>query len=334
MERKNNPSRILIRNFFAGLFLLSICSLGHRALAQQEAMYSQYMFNMLSVNPAYAGSRDVLSVTGLYRQNWIGIEGAPTTQTISADMPLNKERIGIGFQAFNDKVGETGSTGFYGNYAFRVKVSQSATLSLGLQAGVTNYRANLLNVNTGGGAGSDPAFSVNINKFLPNFGTGIYFSTDKFYVGVSVPQLIKGKLNDFSRSDTARQQRHFFGMVGAVVRLSNALAIKPSILAKAVAGAPIALDFNANLWIRNRFAIGASFRTSNLKFEEASAGNHRIGDALVGMVEMQLSDQFRFGYAYDYMLNGLQGIQTGSHEVMLRYEFGYHKSRILTPRYF
>jgi type IX secretion system PorP/SprF family membrane protein len=333
MERKINICMKHLRNYFSGFFLLSICLLSHQTFAQQEAMYSQYMFNMLGVNPAYAGSRDVLSITGLYRQSWIGIQGAPVTQTISADMPLNKERIGIGFQAFNDKSGVIGNTGFYGNYAFRVKVSQSATLALGLQAGVTNFRADFLSVNTGGGPGSDPAFQNNINKFLPNFGTGIYFSTDKFYLGVSVPQLIRGKLNEFSRSDSSRQQRHFFGMAGGVLRLSNALAIKPSVLVKAVAGAPIAFDFNANLWIRNRFALGASFRTSNIKFDNAAA-NHRLGDALVGMVEMQLSDQFRFGYAYDYMLNGLQGNQTGSHEIMLRYEFGYHKSRILTPRYF
>jgi type IX secretion system PorP/SprF family membrane protein len=315
--------------------IIGLSGISTAVQAQQEAMYSQYMFNMLSVNPAYAGSRDVLSVTGLYRQNWIGIDGAPVTQTITADMPLNKERVGLGLQAFNDKAGVIGSTGLFGSYAFRVKVSQRATLALGLQAGAINYRADYLTVNTNGGVGSDPAFSQNINKFLPNFGTGIYFSTDKFYVGVSCPQLIRGKLNEYSKSDSSRQQRHFFGMLGLVLRLSNTIALKPSVLAKAVSGAPIAYDFNMNMWLKNRIALGASYRTSNLSFQKAtSAANHRLGDALVGMVEFQLSDQFRFGYAYDFMLNGLQTNQTGSHEVMLRYEFGYHKSKILTPRYF
>jgi type IX secretion system PorP/SprF family membrane protein len=308
------------------------CLFSAKVSAQQEAMYSQYMFNMMAVNPAYAGSRDVLSATGLYRQNWVGIAGAPVTQTITADMPLSRERIGIGFQAFNDEVGVTTSTGFYGTYAFRVKVSQKATLSLGLQAGATNFRANFTDVKTG--LPSDPAFSQNVNKFLPNFGTGIYFSTDKFYLGVSVPQLIRGKLSEFSRSDSSRQQRHFFAMAGTVLRLSNSLALKPSVLAKAVAGAPLAADFNMNLWIKNRLALGASFRTSNFKFNKLQPIDHRLGDAVVGMIEVQLNDQLRFGYAYDYMLNGLQNVQTGSHEVMLRYEFGYHKSKILTPRYF
>lgn len=309
-----------------------LCVASADVFAQQEAMYSQYMFNMMAVNPAYAGSRDVMSATGLYRQNWIGIDGAPVTQTFTMDAPLSKERIGIGFQAFNDQVGVINSTGFYGTYAFRVKVSQRATLSLGLQAGATNYRANFRDVVTG--LPSDPAFSQNVNKFLPNFGTGIYFSNDKFYLGVSVPQLIRGKFNEFSKSDSSRQQRHFFAMAGTVIRLSNSLTLKPSILAKAVAGAPIAMDFNANLWIKNRIALGGSFRTSNFKFDKLQPVDHRLGDAVVGMLEVQLNDQLRFGYAYDYMLNGLQTLQTGSHEVMLRYEFGYHKSKILTPRYF
>ena len=321
-------SYLIIKSFA----VVALCLVSANVMAQQEAMYSQYMFNMMSVNPAYAGSRDVLSATGLYRQNWVGIAGAPTTQTITMDAPLSRERIGVGFQAFNDQVGEMNSTGFYATYAFRVKVSQKATLSLGLQAGATNFRANFRDIKTG--LPTDPAFSQNVNTFLPNFGTGIYFSTDKFYLGVSVPQLIRGKFNEFSASDLSRQQRHFFAMAGTVVRLSNTLALKPSILAKAVAGAPVAVDVNANLWIRNRLSLGASFRTSNFKFDNQQPIDHRLGDALVGMVEVQLNDQLRFGYAYDYMLNGLQNVQTGSHELMLRYEFGYHKSKILTPRYF
>ena len=140
ISNKNNmkKSYLIIKSFA----IAALCLVSANVMAQQEAMYSQYMFNMMSVNPAYAGSRDVLSATGLYRQNWVGIAGAPTTQTITMDAPLSRERIGVGFQAFNDQVGEMNSTGFYATYAFRVKVSQKATLSLGLQAGATNFRAN------------------------------------------------------------------------------------------------------------------------------------------------------------------------------------------------
>lgn len=329
MEKK--PIRNRVKTFFNRVALASVVVAGlsvHQAQAQQESMYSQYMFNTLALNPAYAGSRDVLSMTALYRRQWIGIEGAPTTQTFTADMPLNKERIGLGMQLFNDQIGAQRSTGAYASYAFRVKVSRRTTLALGLQAGATNFRWDLASVNAGA---ADPVFSQNVNKWLPNFGTGIYISNDKAYFGVSVPSLIRGKLNEYSRSDSARQQRHYFLMAGFVMRLGNSLHLKPSVLFKGVQGAPVAFDANLNLWIKNRIAVGASYRTGNLKFNNDKISGGKLGDAIVGLIEVQLNDQLRFGYAYDYMLNDLK---KESHEIMLRYEFGFSKSKILTPRYF
>lgn len=311
---------------FFGFILVAVL-LPQFAQAQQEAIYSQYMFNTLALNPAYAGSRDVLSMTALYRQQWWGVEGAPTTATFTADMPLNKERIGLGIQAFSDAIGESRNTGAYASYAFRVKVSRRTTLSLGLQAGATNLRWALANVNTGS---ADPVFTSNLNRWLPNFGTGIFLSNDRAYIGFSVPQLVRGKLSEFSRSDSARQQRHYFLMMGFVARLGNTVHMKPSILAKAVQGAPVSVDANINFWFRNRFALGASYRTGNLKFNNDNFGG-KLGDAIVGLVEVQLNDQLRFGYAYDHMLNDLN---KQTHEIMLRYEFGFSKSKILTPRYF
>ncbi len=314
-----------------GLAALLVAGLATQpAQAQQEGMYSQYMFNMMAVNPAYAGSRDVLSLTALHRQGFSGIEGAPSTQTFTADMPVRGERIGVGLQAFNDKAGAIGTSGLYGSYAFRIKVSDRGTLALGLMAGVSSYRADLTSVNTGV---PDPAFSQNISKFLPNFGTGIYFSTDRFYFGASVPQLIRGRLNDYTpvgNDRYARQERHFFGMMGAVFPLGQSLALKPSVLVKGVSGAPLSYDVNANLWIRNRIALGASYRFSNPAFNDKSY-SQRLGDMVVGLVELQLTDQFRFGYSYDHPLNGSNFV---GHEFMIRYEFGFTKSRILTPRYF
>ncbi|MFN8356787.1 MAG: type IX secretion system membrane protein PorP/SprF [Spirosomataceae bacterium] len=316
-----------LQRLVLAVILAGICCLD--TMAQQEAMYSQYMFNTLAINPAYAGSRDVLSMTALYRKQWVGIDGAPSTQTFTADMPLNKERIGLGLQAFNDEIGIFKNTGAYFSYAFRVKIAQRTTLALGLQAGATNLRADYLSVNTGPTA--DNAFSQNISKWLPNFGTGIFISNDRAYIGLSVPQLIRGRLNDFSKSDSARQERHYFVMAGFVVKLSNSIHLKPSMLLKAVQGAPVAFDGNVNIWFRNRIALGASFRTGNVKFNNSPISGGKLGDAVVGLLEVQLSDQIRFGYAYDYMLNDLK---KESHEIMLRYEFGFTKSRILTPRYF
>jgi type IX secretion system PorP/SprF family membrane protein len=304
--------------------------------AQQEVQYSQYMFNMLAVNPAYAGSRDVLSMTGLYRQQWVNIDGAPTTQSFTIDMPIKKEKVGIGLQVYNDQIGAFKNTGAYLSYAYRVKVSQKTTLSMGVQGGVTNLTGNLIGVQrTLSGTDADPAFAGNISKWLPNAGVGLYLSNDRGYIGISCPSLIQNRLKDGeatkSNDSVARQERHYFLMMGFVLPLGRSLALKPSILAKATRDAA-AFDFNLNLWIKDRIAIGGSWRTNNKDFKSPFANTN--GDAAIGMLEIQATDQFRLGYAYDFMLNSMRGKQGGSHEVMLRYEFGYRKAKILTPRYF
>jgi hypothetical protein len=305
--------------------------------AQQEVQYSQYMFNMLAVNPAYAGSRDVLSMTGLYRQQWVGISGSPTTQSFTIDMPIKKEKVGIGFQAYNDQIGVFKNTGVALSYAYRVKVSQKTTLSMGVQGGITNLSGDLMGVQrTLSGTDTDPAFSGNISKWLPNVGAGLYVSNDRGYVGVSVPTLIQNRFKDVTgtadtNTTSARQERHYFLMAGFVIGLSRSLALKPSFLVKATSDAA-AIDLNLNLWIKDRLAIGGSWRTNNKNFK--SPFGNLNGDAVIGMIEIQATDQFRLGYAYDFALNGLQNKQNGTHEVMLRYEFGYRKTKILTPRYF
>jgi type IX secretion system PorP/SprF family membrane protein len=305
--------------------------------AQQEVQYSQYMFNMMAVNPAYAGSRDVLSMTGLYRQQWVNIDGAPTTQSFTIDLPIKKEKVGIGFQAYNDQIGVFKNTGVALSYAYRVKVSQRTTLSMGVQGGVTNLSGDLLKVQrTLSGNDADPAFAVNISKWLPNVGVGLYLSNDRGYIGLSAPTLIQNRFKDVTgTADTgvasARQDRHYFLMAGFVVGLGRSLALKPSFLVKATRDAA-AFDFNLNLWIKDRIALGASWRTNNKNF--SSPFGNLNGDAVIGMLEIQATDQFRLGYSYDFALNGLRSKQNGTHEVMLRYEFGYRKAKILTPRYF
>lgn len=304
--------------------------------AQQEVQYSQYMFNMLAVNPAYAGSRDVLSMTGLYRQQWAGI-GGPTTQSFTIDMPIKKEKVGIGFQAYNDQIGVFKNTGVSLSYAYRVKVSQKTTLSMGVQGGVVNLSGDLMGVQrTLTGTDIDPAFSGNISRWLPNVGVGLYVSNDRGYLGLSVPSIIQNPFKDGTgTADTgvavARQDRHYFLMGGFVIGLGRSLALKPSFLVKATRDAA-ALDLNLNLWIKDRIAIGGSWRTNNTKFN--SPFSNQNGDAAVGMLEIQATDQFRLGYAYDFMLNGVSKVGGATHEVMLRYEFGYRKAKILTPRYF
>jgi len=305
----------------------------HSIQAQQEVQYSQYMFNMLPINPAYAGSRDVLSATVVHRQQWINITGAPTTQSFSVDSPINGEKVGVGFQAYNDNIGDFRNVGLYGSYAYRIKVTQRATLAMGLQAGATSVSGNLtqtLLTQTG-----DQAFTYSFNKWLPNFGAGIYLSDDRGYIGFSCPSLMRNRLIDAeagkSGDSVTRQERHYFLMMGYVFPLGRSFTLKPSVLSK-ITRDVASFDLNANLWFNDRFALGCSWRTNNLKF--ASPFANQYGDALIGMLEVQATDQIRFGYAYDYALNGLKNIQKGSHEFMLRYEFGYRKTKILTPRYF
>ncbi|MFC5411672.1 type IX secretion system membrane protein PorP/SprF [Larkinella bovis] len=327
--------RRFTRKFEKIALLLAGLAGGSQVQAQQDHMFSQYMFNMMAMNPAYAGSRDVLSMTAMYRNQWGGIEGAPQTTTFTIDMPVNRERIGLGLQLFNDRIGEYNTTGAYASYAFRIKMGSRSTLALGIQGGASSFQADLAKVRTD--QGGDPAFAQNISKILPNFGTGIYLSNDKSYIGISVPQLIKNKLTDYdSGVQRATQRRHAYAIGGFVIRLSPALKLKPSTLVKYVEGAPLGIDGNLNLWLADRVSVGVSYRRNQFNSYESARTNGKVydQDAIVGIVEVQLSDQFRIGYAYDYMLNTLQTFRLPSHEFMVRYELGFGKNKILTPRYF
>lgn len=297
------------------LFLLSICKVS----AQTEPMYSQYMFNMLNVNPAYAGSRSVPSLTSLFRKQWMGIRGAPQTSSISLDMPMNNDKIGIGIQLLDDRLGVERTTGAQLNYAYRVPVSDNGILAMGIRVGLLNYRANYSQLFTI--RPNDPAYYQNINGFLPAAGAGVYYMTDKFYVGASVPSLLQTKLNSDQQAEVKSKvsNLHFFATMGTVLKISDDLNLKPSVLMKSVSGAPIQFDFNSNLWLQDRIAIGFSYRT---------------GDAIMGMLEYQLNEKLRFGYSYDYTISNLNPYNLGTHEVMIRYEFNKDKTNIQSTRYF
>lgn len=291
-------------------------------MAQQDAMYTQYMFNMMAVNPAYAGSRGVLSATAMYRHQWAGIDGAPRTGSVSFDMATRNKKVGIGIQAFNDRIGIVKTTGFYASYAYRINFEEKgAALAIGLQGGLSNYKADLSKVELIDGG--DPAFSQNVNAIMPSFGAGIYYNTQKFYAGFSVPNLVKSYLRKdqylYSTEVVAQKRLHFFFMTGYVFDLNQQLKLKPSFLLKSVQGAPLQADINVNLWIKEVVGVGASYRT---------------GDAVAGLLEVQLSNQLRMGYAYDYSISNIVKYNQGSHEIMLRFEFGWEKNAVISPRFF
>ncbi len=300
--------------------LVSILTVSIVGKAQQQPMYSQYMFNMLNINPAYAGSRGVGTATALYRNQWVGIPGAPQTVSLGFDMPINEKKIGLGFQLYDDRLGIERSTGFNASYAFRIQLTASGTLSLGLQAGILNYRANYSEVRTF--QPGDPSFSQNISGILPSAAAGVYYNSDKFYIGISTPALLQTKIsydNVASVSSVSGRDLHLYLASGFVLPLNQDLVLKPSLLIKAVSGAPIEFDLNTNLWIQNVLALGVSYRT---------------GDSYVGMMELQLNKQLRLGYAYDKTFTNLSTYNSGTHELMLRVELGSGNSKVVSPRYF
>jgi type IX secretion system PorP/SprF family membrane protein len=300
------------------LILFSVVLSVIQAYAQQDAMYSQYMFNYLIVNPGYAGSRDVLSVTGMYRKQWINVDGAPSTLTFSADMPIANERMGLGLTVFKDQIGKEGNTGVYGSYAYRVRLTQKGTLSFGANLGFTQYSADLANVALNS-SNPDNAFSGNIREINPNFGLGLFYSTDKFYLSVAIPHVIDSKLGDLSNLGRSLLRRHYFLGAGLVFPVSPNVKLKPSTLVKIVEGAPIEGDFNLNAWYVDKIGLGVSYRT---------------GDAIVAMLEFQATTGLRFGYSYDITTTRLARYASGTHEIMVRYEFATLKKKIITPRYF
>lgn len=314
------------------VMLLLFLGVGRQAVrAQQDKMFSQYMFNMMALNPAYAGSREVLSMAALYRNQWTGVQGAPQTATFTMDMPLNRERIGVGLQLYSDRVGVFEETGAFASYAFRIKTGTRSTLALGLQGGASNYQANLAEVQLGPGSGTspDPNFASNISKVLPNFGTGLYLSNDRSYLSLSVPRLIKNRLSEYNVGNVrSTQVRQAYLAAGFVVDISPLVKMKPSLLLKYAEGSNLGFDGNVNFWFVDRIALGASVRRNQF-----STWSTAKTDALVGLVEVQLTDQFRFGYAYDRTMNKFRQMAPSSHEFMIRYELGVGKHRIMSTRY-
>ncbi|HHG83514.1 MAG TPA: type IX secretion system membrane protein PorP/SprF [Bacteroidetes bacterium] len=306
--------------------LLFTTGLGLGLYAQQDRHFSQYMFNHLALNPAYAGKDGFLASTLIFRKQWIGIEGAPSTQSFAMHGPSRNDRHGFGLQFYNDEIGVTKNTVVNLDYAFRIHLSETARLSFGLQGTMGNYRADLNGVRTGSdidpAVGGDPAFTgaANVNLWIPNAGAGVFFHTQRFYLGASAPRLIEQSLAQNKSISSAIQSRHYFFTTGLVLGADHAVVkFRPSILVKYQDAAPVQFDLNAHFLIADRLWLGASYRTQ---------------DAIVLMAELNLSTFFRIGYAYDITTSDLKNYSTGSHEFMLGFDLNFHKRAMISPRYF
>lgn len=287
--------------------------------AQQDPMYTHYMFNTLIVNPAYAGSRDALTFTAIHRSQWVGFKDAPKTQTFTAHTPLRNEHLGIGLSVSNDKIGPTNNTSVFVDYAYIIGLTEESKLALGLSAGATIFQADLNSRQLD--IPNDPAFLTNINnQVTPNFGFGAYYSRERFYAGISVPNLLENTYLIQNNVNIIKKQRHYFFIAGTLLRITENLAFKPTMLVKITAAAPIQADLTASFIIIKRLLVGAMYRS---------------GDAVGGLVGFDITDQFHLGYSYDWSYGVRTGTyNSGSHEVVLRYDILYNKKQIHSPRNF
>ena len=309
---------------------------------QQDAQYTQFMYNKLPINAGYTGAREVLSIRALYRDQWSGnkgggIPGAPKTTSFSIHSPLKNEHYALGFYFVNDRLGVEHKNQFDASFAYRVALGKKVKLSLGINAGILWYKANLAGSITTDGTGIDPALNQNVSRVLPDVGAGLYIYHPNFYIGLSVPNFIKGDLaNKNQDGSSATRTAHFNAMFGGVIPAGKVLSIRPQILYRYLASAaqkiPHTLDFNLSLLIYNRVNIGGQYRTS---FGNKNNGvNLTNGDSFDAMLEIWPTKQLMIGYSYDYLLTKLGNYNRGSHEIILGYDFAFEKKKVITPRYF
>ncbi len=287
---------------------------------QQDPMYSMYMFSPMSINPAYAGTTEQIQAVGVFRRQWLNFPGSPQTAICSFHGPLKKENMGLGFSLVNDRLGEMQTTGFNAAYAYRVKLSKS-TLSFGLQAGIRNFNIKLSEVQLAPVNQYDAAFTNNSSSWNANVGFGVFWYSEKWYAGLSMPHLRNHLLSDqqINTNDVARLKTHYNLYGGYVFKLNDEFKIKPSLLIKEVAGAPLQVDINTNVYWKNSYGLGLSYRT---------------GSALVLLAEVKATNNLRIGYAFDIQINKLAKSVGSTHELMLRYDFLVNKNRSFTERDF
>ncbi|HBK71319.1 MAG TPA: hypothetical protein DDZ39_06640 [Flavobacteriaceae bacterium] len=298
------------------LFFVIVVSLD--SYAQQDPQYTQYMYNMNVVNPAYAGSRNTLSIGVLGRTQWVNIDGAPKTLTLAAHAPIG-EKVGLGLSIIADKIGPVQEQNIYADFSYTIPVSETAKLAFGLKAGVTLHSLDFGALNP-----LDPNDNAYIdfdNNTLPNFGAGVFYYTDKYYLGLSVPNILKSKYFEKNNGllTEASDKAHYFLTTGYVFDMSQTLKFKPSIMVKAAPGSPVSLDLSANFLINQKLELGVS---------------HRLDDSVSGLIGFAVSKNLRIGYAYDYTLSNLGDFNSGSHEAFLQWDIDLSRDKVISPRFF
>lgn len=310
---------VIISTMRTKLFSLVIMFVTIASFAQQDAQFTQYMYNTVNINPAYAGSRGALSVFGLHRTQWVGLDGAPETSCLSVNTPINNSNLGVGVSLVNDKIGPTNENNFSVDLSYTVQTSANFKLSFGIKgtANLFNLDINKLNPENQG----DPQFQDFNSKFSPNVGAGVYWHSDKAYIGLSVPNFIE--TNRYNDNDVAiyKDKINYYLMAGYVFNLDHYeyVKFKPAVLTKMVEGAPLQVDVSANFMFIDKFVVGVAYRWSA---------------SLSAMVGFQITEGLYLGYGYDRETTNLNNYNSGSHEIFLRYEFFRKNDKMTTPRFF
>ncbi|MBL0012277.1 MAG: type IX secretion system membrane protein PorP/SprF [Flavobacterium sp.] len=286
------------------------------SFAQQDAQFTQYMYNTINVNPAYAGSRGVMSIFGLHRTQWVGLDGAPVTNAFSLNTPIGESNIGVGLSFINDRIGPTVENTISADVSYTIQTSETYKLSFGVKGtgNFFNLDASQLNPEQA----NDPSL-VNYSKFSPNMGAGVYLHSDKSYVGLSVPNFIQTNRYDSDNVAIFKERVNYYLIAGHVFDLSSDIKFKPALLTKVVTGSPLQVDVSANFMFFEKFVVG---------------GAYRWDAAVSALAGFQVTDGLYIGYGYDMETTRLRKYNSGSHEVFLRFELFNNYNKITSPRFF
>ncbi|WP_113653576.1 PorP/SprF family type IX secretion system membrane protein [Pedobacter namyangjuensis] len=321
------------------LFVFAITLSSLLAVAQQDAQYSQYMFNGIYINPAYAGYKEQLNVHSFYRNQWTGITGAPKSMSLAVDAIANSGNVGLAFQVASDKLGAQNSVSAYANYAYRLRVgkSESSRLALGVGVGVLQQGIDGNNLNARD-EGDNFIPIGNQNEIVPDARAGVFYSDDRFYAGFSADNLIAQYILNQRNLSVYFQtpKTHFYFTAGMLLPINESVQIKPSFLLKDDRGGPTSLDINAFVLLGNKIWVGGSYRTAVKLYNKSYLqSNLQKTNSAVGMVEFFATNFLRLGYAYDQTLSSLAGYSGGSHEISVGFTIKPKKGiKMLTPRYF
>lgn len=296
-------------------FVLFLSGIG---FAQQMPQFTQYMYNTISINPAYAGSREALSIIGLHRSQWVGFKGGPITQTLSIHSPTRNDRIGLGLSFIEDDLGPENFTYLYGDFSYAIPTGQEGKIAFGIKGGFTQYS---LDSDFRNYESFDPTIYGIENRWSPNVGLGIYYTTNRFYAGLSTPRILNTDKNTQNGFEAIDRISYYF-ILGGVLDINDNIKFKPTTLVKATNGAPISYDLTANFLFYDKFWIGGSYR---INYEAAAIG---------GLVDFQISRQLRVGYAYEKPISPIARFTSGTHEVLVIFEFKFMNSKLKSPRYF